>query len=71
MVFTTYPFEEAFKKARAKRVSDRAMKKLSEVMENIATQVLLDAKEYARISGRKTVKKSDVKKAFEIFKRYL
>ena len=70
MAFTVYPFEEAFKRARAKRVSDGAMRKLSEVMESIASQILLDAREYAKISGRKTVRKSDIKKAAELFRRY-
>ena len=71
MTFAVYPFEEAFRKARAKRISDKALRKLSKTMENITAQILLDAKEYARIAGRKTVKKEDVKKASEIFRRYI
>ena len=68
---TVYPFRKAFDKAGAKRVSDSALKELSDVVENIGMQILLDAKEYAKHAGRKTIRKEDIKKASEIFRRLL
>ncbi len=64
---TVYPFRKAFEKAGASRISDEALKELSDTVENIGLQILLDAKEFAAHAGRKTIRKQDIKKASEIF----
>ena len=66
-----YPLREAFVRAGAKRVSEEALKELSDILEAIAIQVVEDAKEYANASRRKTVMKKDIEKACEPFSRVI
>ena len=66
-----YPLRDAFVRAGAKRVSEDALRELSFVLEEIGLQVIEDAKEYAKISGRKTIMKKDIEKAIEPFVRLL
>ena len=51
------------KKAGAERVSNDAKKEMSKVLEKHVEEVTKQAKKYASMAGRKTVKAEDVKLA--------
>lgn len=63
MILTLQPLRKLFKKAGAKRVSDKAAEELGKVLENRAKEVVLEAKRLSEHSGRRTVMKKDIKMA--------
>lgn len=63
MEITLKPIRRVFKRAGAKRVSDRAIKELAQVSEERAKAILGEAKRLSEHAGRRTVMKQDVKMA--------
>ncbi len=63
MEITLKPIRRIFKRAGAKRVSDRAIKELAQASEERAKAVLVEAKRLSEHAGRRTVMKQDVKMA--------
>jgi histone H3/H4 len=57
------PFERILKKAGAKRISDKALKEMAEVVEEKLLQIAEEAVKLARHAGRKTIFPSDIKLA--------
>ncbi|MBW3012693.1 histone family protein [Candidatus Woesearchaeota archaeon] len=55
--------ESIMRKAGAPRVSESAKAALKEVLEDIGREIALRAVQFARHSGRKTVKPADIKLA--------
>ena len=60
-VFTKQPLKRIIKNSGAKRVSDRAAKRLGSVIETFAEEVLVKAEKLAENSNRKTILKEDVR----------
>jgi histone H3/H4 len=54
------PMSRLCKKAGGKRVSEEAAKELGRVLEGIGVKIAKDALDYARHSGRKTIKAEDI-----------
>ncbi len=63
MEFALQALRRLFKKAGAKRVSNRAALELGHTLEQRAKLILDEAKELSRHSNRKTVMRSDIKMA--------
>lgn len=60
---TLQPVRRLFKRAGAKRISDRAAEELAGHMEREAKRILIKAKELAEHAGRRTVLRRDIKMA--------
>ena len=67
-VFSLYEMDELLREAGADRVSEDASKKLAELLEDNAKQILLKAKVYAKHAGRRHVTKKDIQLAFKHLK---
>lgn len=63
MEFTLQPLRRIFKRAGAKRVSDKAALELGHILERRAKLILEEARELSKHSGRRTVMRSDIKMA--------
>jgi len=63
MEFTLQPLRKIFKKAGAKRVSDKAALELGHILEHRAKSILEEAHELSRHSNRRTVMRHDIKMA--------
>ncbi len=55
------PLKRIAKKAGVKRISDKAVEELRDIVEEIAEDLARDAVVAARHAGRKTVKARDIK----------
>ncbi|MFH0832145.1 MAG: histone [Candidatus Aenigmatarchaeota archaeon] len=66
MEMTLQSMRRLFKKAGAKRVSDKAAIELGKIVETKASSMLLEAKKVSEHSGRRTILKRDVKLAKKI-----
>ena len=60
---TRQPLRRMFAKAGAKRISDKAAEELAKELELRAKEILVEAKELAGHSGRRTVLRRDIKMA--------
>ncbi|MCX6815343.1 MAG: NFYB/HAP3 family transcription factor subunit [Candidatus Aenigmarchaeota archaeon] len=63
MEFTLQPLRKIFKKAGARRVSDKAALELGTILQNRAKLILEEAHELSKHSNRRTVMRRDVKMA--------
>lgn len=63
MQFTKQPIRKIFKKAGAKRVSDKAAIELAKTLEEKTKLLVTEAKRLSEHAGRRTVMKQDVKMA--------
>lgn len=63
MEFKLQPLRRLFKKAGAKRVSDKAALELGKILEERTKKILDEAHELSKHSGRKTVMRQDIKMA--------
>lgn len=63
MELTLQPLRRMFKKAGAKRVSDKAAEELGRLMEQKAAQIAVEAQRLSQHAGRRTVMRRDVKMA--------
>ncbi len=63
MIFTKQPVRMIFKKAGAKRVSDKAAIELARVLEERVKILALEANRLSGHAGRRTVMKQDVRMA--------
>lgn len=66
--FTFAPIKKLFKKAGAKRVSDKAAEELIKIMEDETKKLLMQSKRLSEHAGRRTVMKEDVKSAKKMLK---
>ncbi len=69
MEFTLQPLRKLFKKAGAKRVSDKAALELGNVLQARAKQILEEANELSKHSSRRTVMRQDIKMAKKSLER--
>jgi histone H3/H4 len=63
MEFTLQPLRRIFRRAGAKRVSDKAAEELGRVLEGRAKLLLAESKRLSEHAGRRTVMRDDVKMA--------
>lgn len=63
MILTLNPIKKLIKKAGAKRVSVEATKELASILEKDAIKICKRAKKLAKLAGRRTVMKKDIKLA--------
>lgn len=63
MEFTLQPLRRIFKRAGARRVSDKAALELGKTLEHRAKSILEESRRLSQHAGRKTVMRSDVKMA--------
>ena len=68
MEFTVEPVRRIFKRAGAKRVSDKAALELAQLLEAKTRQVAEEAKKLALHANRRTVLKRDIKLAGKILR---
>jgi histone H3/H4 len=69
MEFTLQPLRRLFKRAGAKRVSDKAALELGHILESRAKEILSESKRLSEHSGRRTVMREDVKMARKHMKK--
>jgi len=58
--FTLYDMDRIIRHAGAERVGEDASKKLSEVLEDSANEILAKAKRLAIHAGRRSIRKEDI-----------
>ncbi len=63
MELTLQPLRRMFKKAGAKRVSDKAAEELGKLMEEKAAEIAVEAQRLSQHAGRRTVMRRDIKMA--------
>ena len=63
MEFTLQPLRRVFRRAGAKRVSDKAATELGSILETRSKELLAEAKRLSEHAGRRTVMREDVKMA--------
>jgi len=63
---TIQPIRRLFKKAGAKRVSDKAAAELARILEERAKSIVTEADKLSKHSKRKTVMKHDIKLARKV-----
>jgi len=63
---TIQPLRRMFKKAGAKRISDKAAEELAKELELRAKDIVIEAKNLAEHSGRRTILRRDIKMARRI-----
>ena len=63
---TIQPLRRLFKKAGAKRVSDKAAEELAKELELRTREIVIEAKNLAEHSGRRTILRRDIKMARRI-----
>ncbi len=63
MELTLQPLRRMFKKAGAKRVSDKAAEELGKLMEEKAAEIAVEARRLSQHAGRRTVMRRDIKMA--------
>ena len=69
MEFTIQPLRRVFKRAGAKRVSDKAAAELGTLLESRSKQLLVEAKKLSEHAGRRTVMREDIKMARKSLKK--
>lgn len=69
MQFTKQPIRKIFKKAGAKRVSDKAAIELARILEERTKLIALEAKRLSEHAGRRTVMRQDVKSAKKMLEK--
>lgn len=67
---TIQPIRRLFKRAGAKRVSNKAAAELAKILEEKAKLIVLEAKKLSEHSKRRTVMKQDIKLAKKIVEEY-
>ena len=60
-IFTKQPLKRIIRDSGAKRVSDKAARRLGDVMDTFAEEVLVRAEKLAENSNRKTILKEDIR----------
>ncbi|MHA1379978.1 MAG: histone family protein [Candidatus Helarchaeota archaeon] len=63
------PIDRLIREAKADRVSEKAVKKLGAILEEIALEIATMAKELAEHAHRKTVIDADIKLAYKQWRR--
>ena len=63
---TIQPLRRLFKKAGAKRISDKAAEEMAKELELRAKEIVIEAKNLAEHSGRRTILRRDIKMARRI-----
>ncbi len=63
MQFTKQPIRKMFKKAGAKRVSDKAVTEMAKILEEKTKLIVTEANRLSEHAGRRTVMKEDIKMA--------
>jgi histone H3/H4 len=63
---TIQPLRRLFKRAGAKRISDKAAEELAKELELRAKEIVIEAKNLAEHSGRRTILRRDIKMARRI-----
>jgi histone H3/H4 len=67
---TIQPIRRLFKRAGAKRVSNKAAAELAKILEEKAKMIVIEAKKLSEHSKRRTVMKQDIKLARKIVEEY-
>lgn len=68
MIIPKNSVKRLIKKAGAKRVSDEAVEKLTDILEAKGIEICKKAQELAKLAKRKTVLKKDIKEAIRMSK---
>ncbi len=68
MILTKNPVKKILKSTGAKRVSKDAVEELTKILEKEAINLCKRAKKLAKLAGRKTVMKQDIKLAIKEIK---
>ncbi|MCX6767685.1 MAG: NFYB/HAP3 family transcription factor subunit [Candidatus Micrarchaeota archaeon] len=55
-----YDMDRIIREAGAERVGEDASKKLSEVLEDSANEIIIRARQLARYAGRKNIRREDI-----------
>ncbi|MFX1449192.1 MAG: histone family protein [Promethearchaeota archaeon] len=63
------PIDRLIREAKAERVSEKAVKVLGEILEEVAIEIALMARDLAEHARRKTIVESDIKLAYKQWKR--
>lgn len=63
MILTLNPIKKLIKRSGAKRVSADAVEELAKILESDAIKICKRAQKLAKLAGRKTVMKKDIKLA--------
>jgi len=67
---TIQPIRRLFKRAGAKRVSNKAAAELAKILEEKAKLIVIEAKKLSEHSKRRTVMKHDIKLAKKVVEEY-
>ncbi|MCX6819212.1 MAG: NFYB/HAP3 family transcription factor subunit [Candidatus Aenigmarchaeota archaeon] len=67
---TIQPIRRLFKRAGAKRVSNKAAAELAKILEEKAKLIVIEAKKLSEHSKRRTVMKHDIKLAKKVVEGY-
>jgi len=66
--FPLYDMDRIIRGAGAERVGEDASRKLSEVLEDSAAEILLNAKKLAIHAGRRNIRKEDILLASRLYR---